>query len=742
MGTFAGVELTKELSLQFKLRRVNEMETKNKTETERYELYEKPRYHFELNRRNFLKFFGGGIVMIVPLTQLNAQRRESGRSDFDNDIPKEIGAWIHIDKNGSIKVFTGKTEMGQNIRTSLTQAVADELRIPISMIYLVMADTDQTPFDMGTFGSMTTPRMAPQLRKAAAAAREMLIDLAAQKWNVDRSSVQISNAKLVNDRTKSSLTFADIVNGQNIAKTIADDQPTMPATEWKIAGTSVAKVDGSDFVTGKHKYTSDIKVPGMLYAKVVRPAAFNATVASVDSSAAETIPSVKVVKDGNFIAVAAADVETARNAAEQIKVNWNTQPQPSNSELFDVLKKPASKKDDEDWQSRSKPKIQGSVADGLASADKKLEQTYTIAYIAHAPLETRAAIAEWKADKLTVWTGTQRPFGVRNELSEAFHIPEEKIRVIVLDTGSAYGGKHTGESAIEAARIARAAGKPVKLTWSREEEFTWAYFRPAGVIQAKSGVKNDGTITAWEFHNYNSGPSAIQPKYEIANQHVEFHSSDSPLRQGSYRALAATANHFARETHIDELAHSINMDPVEFRLKNIKNQRLSDVLQAAAKKFGWNNQKSSADRGIGVACGFEKDSYIATCAEIAVQPDRSVKVLRAVEAFDCGPVVNPNHLKNQIEGAIMMGIGGALFEEIQFENGKILNPRFSNYQVPRFNDLPAIEVVLIDRKDIPSAGAGETPIVGIAPAIGNAIFHATGIRLRSLPLIPNGLPTA
>ena len=713
----------------------------DKTEAERYELYEKPRYHFEINRRNFLKFFGGGMVMIVPLSQLNAQQRESGRSDFDDDIPKEIGAWIHIDKDGSIKVFTGKTEMGQNIRTSLTQAVADELRIPVSSIHLVMADTDQTPFDMGTFGSMTTPRMAPQLRKAAAAAREMLIDLAAQKWNVDRSSVQILNAKLVNDQTKALLSFADVVNGQNIAKTIADDQPPMSTTEWKLAGTSVKKVDGTDFVTGKHKYTSDLKVPGMLYAKVVRPAAFNATVTSVDASAAELIPSVKVVKDENFIAVAAADLETARNAAEQIKVNWNTQTQPSNSELFDVLKKPASKKA-EDWQSRSKPKIQGSVADGLASADKKLEQTYTVAYIAHAPLETRAAIAEWKDGKLTVWTGTQRPFGVRNELSEAFHIPEEKIRVIVLDTGSAYGGKHTGESAIEAARIARAVGKPVKLTWSREEEFTWAYFRPAGVIQAKSGVKNDGTITAWEFHNYNSGPSAIQPKYEIANQHVEFHPSDSPLRQGSYRALSATANHFARETHIDELAYSINMDPVEFRLKNIKNQRLSDVLQAAAKKFGWNNGKSSGGRGIGVACGFEKDSYIATCAEIAVRPDRSLKVLRVVEAFDCGPVVNPNHLKNQIEGAIMMGIGGALFEEIQFENGKILNPRFSNYQVPRFNDLPAIEVVLLDRKDIPSAGAGETPIVGIAPAIGNAIFHATGIRLRSLPLIPNGLPTA
>jgi nicotinate dehydrogenase subunit B len=712
----------------------------DKTEIERYELYEKPRYHFELNRRKFLQFFGGGIVLFVPLTQVNAQQRESGRSNFDDEAPKEIGAWIHIDKDGSVKVFTGKTEMGQNIRTSLTQAVAEELRIPVSMIHLVMADTDQTPFDIGTFGSLTTPRMAPQLRSAAAAAREMLIDLAAQKWNVDRNNVQITEAKLVNDQSKASLTFAEVVDGQNIAKMIPEQETTTPPTEWKISGTSVPKVDARDFVAGKHKYTSDLKLPGMLYGKVIRPAAFNATIESLDTSAAETIPGVKVIKDGDFIAVAAPDRETAANAAEQIKVNWNSKPQPSNAELFDVLKKPASKKDDDDWQSRIKPKIQGSLDEGFAAADQKLEQTYTVAYIAHAPLEPRAAIAEWKDDKLTVWTGTQRPFGARNELAEALRIPEEKIRVIVPDTGSAYGGKHTGECAIEAARIARAAGKPVKLTWSREEEFTWAYFRPAGVIQARSGVKNDGTITAWEFHNYNSGPSAIQPKYAIPNQHTEYHPSDSPLRQGSYRALAATANHFARESHIDELAHTIKMDPVEFRLKNIKDHRLHDVLQAAVEKFGWQNGKTGEGHGFGVACGFEKESYLATCAEIAVQPDRSIKVVRVVEAFDCGPVVNPNHLKNQIEGAIIMGIGGALFEEILFENGKILNPRFSNYQVPRFSDLPAIEVVLMDRKDIPSAGAGETPIVGIAPAIGNAIFNATGIRLRSLPLVLNGLP--
>ena len=381
----------------------------------------------------------------------------------------------------------------------------------------------------------------------------------------------------------------------------------------------------------------------------------------------------------------------------------------------------------------------------MAAADKKLEQTYTVAYIAHAPLEPRAAVAEWNGDKLTVWTGTQRPFGVRSELAEAFHISEDKVRVIVPDTGSGYGGKHTGECAVEAARLARAAGKPVKLMWSREEEFTWAYFRPAGVIDIRSGVKSDGTITAWEFHNYNSGTAGIQIKYDIPYSDIRYHPSDSPLRQGSYRGLAATANHFARETHIDELAHILNMDPLALRLKNIKDERMRAVFEAAAKAFGWGQTKPAAGHGFGIAGGFEKNGYIATCAEVAIEQPAAkedkkiVRIVRVVEAFDCGAVVNPLHLKNQIEGAITMAIGGALFESIQFENGKILNSHFASYRVPRFSDLPSIEVLIIDRQDVPSAGAGETPIVGLAPAVGNAIFNATSVRLCSLPLVPKGL---
>jgi len=708
-------------------------------EPERYELFAEPnyRFNFDLDRRDFFKWLGGGLVLVFTVDALASQESgrqagESGRRAVNQSTPKEIGGWLHVAEDGSINVFTGKVEFGQNIRTSLSQAVADELHLPISSITLTMGDTDLTPFDMGTFGSRTTPTMAPQLRKAGAAAREALIDLAAAQWKVDRASLTVKDGRVIDSRSKRSVGFGSLTKGKKLLKVISDEVHGTPTAEWISAGKSVAKVDGRAFVTGQHRYTSDLKLPDMLFGKVVRPSAFNSTLSSVDSREAEVMPRVKVVRDGNFVGVTAPDSQTAARAAAAIKAEWKADSQPSARELFDGLRKQTT-------ESQS-VNARGNVEEGLARADRKLTQTYTVAYIAHAPLEPRAAVAQWENGKFTVWTGTQRPFGVRSELAEVFHIPEERIRVIVPDTGAGYGGKHTGDAAVEAARLARATGKPVKLVWTREEEFTWAYFRPAGVIDISSGVQNDGAITAWEFHNYNSGPAGITHRYDAPNQKIVFHQAKSPLRQGSYRGLAATANHFAREVHIDEMARSVRMDPLEFRLKNLKDDRLIAVLNGAARTFDWGKAKARADRGFGIAAGFEKGGYVATCAEVSV--DRSsgkVKIVRVVEAFECGAIVNPDQLKNQIEGSIVMAIGGAMFEAIDFDNGRIINPRFSRYRVPRFSDVPAIETVLIDRKDLPSTGAGETPIVGLAPAVGNAIFDTTGIRLRSLPMVPNGL---
>jgi isoquinoline 1-oxidoreductase len=475
----------------------------------------------------------------------------------------------------------------------------------------------------------------------------------------------------------------------------------------------------------------------MLYGKVLRPPAFDATLVSADTKKAEQMGAT-VVRDGNFMGVAAASSQLAAAAVAAIQADWKSEPQISNKELFDYLRKNAEQGKDPSGDGDRFDT--GTVDQALAGADHRLQQTYTVSYIAHVPLEPRAALAKWDGEKLTVWTGTQRPFGVRGQLAEAFHIPEDQVRVLMPDTGSGYGGKHTGETAIEAARLARAAKRPVKVVWTREEEFSWAYFRPAGVIDVTSGVSNDGTVTAWEFHNYNSGSAGIRTYYEIPNQRIVFHEVKSPLRQGSYRALAATANHFARESHMDEIAHAVKIDPLEFRLKNLKNDRLRAVFEAAAKQFGWATRKTTPERGFGMGGGYEKLGNIATFAEVSV--DRSsgdVKVVRVVSAFECGAIVNPDNLRNQIEGSNVQGLGGALFEAIQFDNGKILNGRLSQYRVPRFSDVPALETVLLDRKDIPSVGAGECPMIGLAPAVANAIFDATGVRLRGLPLVPNGL---
>jgi isoquinoline 1-oxidoreductase len=378
-----------------------------------------------------------------------------------------------------------------------------------------------------------------------------------------------------------------------------------------------------------------------------------------------------------------------------------------------------------------------SVTYTMNHAEIKIEEQYTIQYIAHAPLEPRAAVAEWDGDKLTVWTGTQRPFGVRDELAAALKIPAENVRVIQPDMGSGYGGKHTGEAALEVARLARAAGKPVKLEWTRQEEFTWAYFRPAGVIEIRAGARRDGTLLAWEFHNYNSGNAGIGTPYAVPSQIIQYHPADSPLRQGSYRSLAATANHFARESAMDSVAHAAGIDPLAFRMTNLTDARLQAVFQAAADKFGWGKAKSTPQRGFGIAGGNEKGGYVATCAEVEIDPtSKKVRVRRVVQAWESGAVVNPDGLRNQLSGAIVQGLGGALFEQVLFADGRIQNASFAQYRLPRFSDTPEIEIVLLDRKDLPSAGAGETGIVGIAPAVGNAIFAATGIRLRSMPMAP------
>src|SRR6266404_517941 len=709
-------------------------------EPERYEFRAMPMHQFALGRRDFFKIFGAGMAVFAVAKNVSAmQETAPGPHGYHpEELPKEIGAWLHIGEDGTVTGFAGKAEIGQNVRTSLAQTIADELGVAFASVRMVLADTALTPFDAGTFGSRTTPTITPQLRKVAAAARDLLVAKAAKQWNVPAEKLVAGDGKVADPASEKSLRYAELAREDIGAQKPPAEDPIKPASQWTVAGKPVPKVDAREFVTGGHRYSADLRPEGMLYGKILRPPSFGATLISYDDSAAKALKDVVLVRDGDLVGGAAPTVAAAETALASLRVQWKEAPQISDQEIFPYLKKNAQPSKEARFR-----QAKGSVEEGLAAAVHKLDASYTVAYIAHAPLEPRAAVAQWIDGKLTVWMGTQRPFAVREDLADIFHVPEKNVRVIVPDTGSAYGGKHTSDAGLEAARLARAAGgRPVKLVWTREEEFTWAYFRPAGVIDVKGGITADGKLTAWEFHNYHSGMSGIDTPYVVANQLTEYHQVPLVLRSGSYRGLAATANHFARETHMDSLAHAASMDPLEFRLKNLSNARLRSVLDAAAKSFGWPQAKKE-NAGFGIAAGNEKGSYVATCAEIAVDKNSgAVRIVRLVTAFECGAIVNPDGLRNQVIGANIQGLGGALFEAIEFENGRITNPRLSRYRVPRFRDIPEIEAVLLDRKDIAPAGAGETPIMAVAPAIGNAIFNATSQRLNNLPLIPNGLKKA
>jgi isoquinoline 1-oxidoreductase len=703
-------------------------------EVERYELGAGAPYRFELERRQFLQIFtvlGGGLAVLATLPQ-PAAAQESGRGGQGRAIPREIGAWVHVDDTGAVTAFTGKTEIGQNVRTSLAQAVADELRVSLSAVTMVMADTDLVPYDQGTFGSQSTPRMAPQLARAAAAAREMLIERAAASLKAERQTLQARDGRIVESGGRS-VAFGDLVKDQKLAGVVAAETPIADPKDWRVRGLAPKKVDGRSFVTGQHAYTPDVVRRGLLMGRVVRPDGYSGTLINADDTAARKIPGVSIVRDGSFLGVVASDERAARRAAAAIKAEWTTPENPPSSvSIYEHLKRTGGSAGGRGGT----PTVTGDVAQARAAAARVFDATYRIPYIAHVPLEPRAAVAEWTDGKLTVWCGTQRPFGVRAELAEAFRIPEDRVRVVVPDTGSAYGGKHSGEHAIEAARLAKGAGKPVKLVWTRAEEFSFGYARPAGVIDVKAAVDAEGKLIAWEFDNWNSGNSAIRTLYEVPNQRIQFHSSDSPLRQGSYRGLAATANHYAREMHMDAIARELRIDAVDFRLRHLapetpERARMRAVLQAVAQDIGW-PKPSQPGRALGIACGTEKGSYVATAAELS-KAASGFKIDRLVVAFECGAIVNPDGLRNQVEGAVVQGLGGALFEALEFGAGRLTNGTMEQYRVPRFKDVPPIKTLLLDRRDLPSAGAGETPIVCVAPAIGSAA-RAFGRVATELPV--------
>ncbi|WP_321473699.1 molybdopterin cofactor-binding domain-containing protein [uncultured Paludibaculum sp.] len=619
----------------------------------------------EYKRRDFLKLLGSGGLLTLPITA--AERPVRVRQALD----------------GLFDVFTGKIEMGQGARTLLTQAIAEELRVPVDRIRLTMADTDQVPDDGGTWASLTTPETVPAVRKDVAA-------------------------------------FAG--------------HPLTEPKDWKVLGQSIPPLHGPAAVTGALQYCGDLRTEGMLHGCVVRPDAYRAHLESYDDRAARALPGVRIVREGDFLGVVAPDRHTALEAARLVQAQWKPDPLPSLAEMRESFRTksvaPVEVRD-----TRYPPLIrQGDTDAALAGAHRKLHSSYWLPPIAHVALEPRAAIAEWHDGALTVHCGKQAPFLVRAELAKAFGLPESKVRIVVTMPGGGFGGKQRGECELEAARLAKAAQAPVRLAWTREEEFWVAYSRPAALVEIESGVDAGGHLSAWRFRNYNAGAPGIKPPYAIAAMSNEFWRSETPLRQGSYRALAATANNFARESHVDEWAHALGKDPLEYRLANIEDARLKEALEKGAALFGWGRRKPGNGRGFGLACNLEKLARLALFVETEGSA-RNLRIVRIVAMGDFGAALNPDNLKNQMQGALIQGVGGALWEQLLFDNRRQLTKRLSQYRVPRFQDVPDLRVEIIDRREIPAAGAGESSITLPAPALANALYTATGVRPYALPLI-------
>ncbi len=587
---------------------------------------------------------------------------------------------VRLAADGRYEAFTGKIEMGQGSRTLLLQALAEELRVGVASIRLTMADTDVVPDDGGTWASLTTPETVPSVRQAAAA--------------------------------------------------VAGRAVTEPGA-WKVLGTSVKPMHGRDVVTGALKYCSDARIAGMRHGSIVRPDGYRASLVDFDDSDARKIPGVRVVRDGDLLGVVADDARTAARAAGLIRAHWKVDALPAMGKMIEQFRAggvaPVEAKN-----VRYPPLIRrGDVEAGLSSSARRLTASYTMQPIAHAALEPRAAIAQWKDGALTVNCGKQAPFLVRAELAKSFGIEESKVRIVVNMPGGAFGGKQRGECELEAARLARAVDGPVRLAWTREEEFWVAYSRPAALIEIESGVDSAGRVVAWRFRNYNAGAPGLVPPYDFADMSNEFWRAESPLRQGSYRALAATGNNFARESHMDEWAHALGRDPLEFRLAHISDARLREVLETGAKLFGWGKRKAGKGIGFGVACNLEKGARLA----MFVETEGAATLRRIVVVGDFGAALNPDNLKNQLQGGVVQGIGGALWERLVFDSRSQVTRKFSQYRVPRFGDVPEMRVELIDRRDVAACGAGESPITLPAPAIANALFAGSGVRRRGLPLV-------
>ncbi|MDH5413230.1 MAG: molybdopterin-dependent oxidoreductase [Flavobacteriaceae bacterium] len=688
------------------------------------------------SRRRFIKNLGGGVIVVFCLGEM------SFSSLFAQEIlaPEEIdfNAYLRVKEDGRVDCFTGKIEMGQGIVTSLAQVVAEELEVSIYNIDMVMGDTELCPYDRGTWGSLTTRFIDPVLRAAAAETREVLLDLAAEHFGISKSFLQVIEGVVsVKDDSTKKISYAELTNGKKIVRSLTRKPEIKKAKDFKLIGKPIGSLDAEAKVTGKAKYSGDILLPGMVHATIVRPEVFGSKKVKVDASKLADFAGAQLVEKDNLVAVVHRDPEVSNQAANSIQVTWDAPVAKANQEtVFQYL--------EDTIQDHEVFKKEGTLSSGKEVSTVYKEATYHDGYKAHASIETHVATCFFEGDKFTLWASTQSPFGTRSAVARALQMPEEKVHVKQIFLGGGFGGKSNSQQSIEAATISKLCGKPVQLVWSRKEEFMYDNFRTAAVVKVAGGTDNKGKLKLWDFDIYCAGTRGTELFYGVPNNRIRSFNQSGvhPFGTGAWRAPGNNTTTFARESHIDVMAHAAGIDPLEFRLKNLNNNDMIATLQLAAKTFGYDKEKEPG-HGYGIALGQDAGTLVAMIAEVFVDTKTGeVQPIRIVCSQDMGQVVNPHGATLQTEGGITMGIGYALSEEIEFEGGDLKTTNFNRYEITRFSKTPTIECVFIDKMDSAPQGGGEPAIICVGAAIANAVFDACGARVNRMPITPERILTA
>ncbi len=699
------------------------------------------------SRRDFLKGLAGGLVIWVALADnklLSAEVSEAPKAlSVRPSIPTDFNAFLHIGENGRVTCFTGKIEMGQGPITSLPQMLAEDLEVPLESVDIVMGDTELCPFDQGTWGSLSTRAFGPLLRMAATEAKTALLELASEALQIPVGLLIAKDGVIfAKDNPSRRISYGELTKGKRIERQLSVKPTLKQVSEFKISGKPLLRRDSREKVTGKALYAGDIRLPGMLYAKILRAPEHGAKLLKADLSAARALPGVTVVEDGTFIAVLHELPDLAEEALDKIKADFGPAPYKADDKtIFEQLEK-----------SNLAPKQMssaGNLEEGRKLAAKEFNSVYLNGYVAHAPMEPHTALARVEGDRATIWASTQNPFGVRDEVAKALGLPLLNVRVITPFVGGGFGGKAANGQTVETARLAKIVGKPVQVMWSREEEFFYDFFRPAALVKIQSGVDASGNITLWNYTVLFAGDRGSPHNYKIPH-HATFSVGNfngppgyHPFSVGAWRAPGCNTNSFARESQIEMMAAAAGIDPIEFRLRHLSDPRMIRVVKAVAERFGWVPAKGPSGRGLGVACGTDAGSYVATIAEVEVdRKEGTVVVKRVVCAQEMGVVVNPAGAKIQMEGCITMGLGYALSEEVHFKGGKITDTNFDTYEIPRFSWVPKMDTVILEANDIPPQGGGEPAIIVMGGAVANAIYDACGARLMQMPFTPERVKAA